>query len=258
MSRIKELATVFNHYKTYPRRCYDKIRFVKVFQERYPQDHYSKEVEILLSMQGYEPAQRGADLPWWGKEYFSNKKGFRVMVICQDSLTEDAGSVVFAAQFFSSGIGYSQYKDFYKEYLNLVGVNKYFSPNKVRTVIKQFDQWNIDFDYLYITDACKVYNYNSWKDRDFDRDKSKLLLEAEIELCNPNLIILLGSSPLRLLGVDNYSEAVESGKSIIINGQTCVAAPFFIGQGPSGNRNGLGFKRRLEIASNLIKNIIVN
>jgi len=111
-------------------------------------------------------------------------------------------------------------------------------------------EWGIDFDFLYITDASKVFKKGSWQDRDFDRKKSKDLLGAEIEFCNPDLIILLGSQPLHLLTeTKNYAFAVESGKPIFIKGKKCVVSPFFIGNGPAQPN----FKKRLKIASHLIK-----
>jgi len=108
----------------------------------------------------------------------------------------------------------------------------------------------IDLKYCYITDAAKVYKNGSWKDRDFDKKKSKELLQSEIELCNPDLIILLGASGLELLNKNiKYGEAVERGKPIFINGRECVVTPFFTGQGPTQKN----FKERLKIASKLIE-----
>ncbi|MBU2109908.1 hypothetical protein KKB71_03090 [Patescibacteria group bacterium] len=223
----------------------------------FPMNHYSQDLEIFFSLQNYNPVQRGADLPWWGKDYFSGKKSFRrVMIIGQDSLAKDAGSIIFAAQFFPPDIGAVQYQEFYQEYINKMGVKKYFSPNKLKRVENQFIEWRIDFNFLYITDASKVYKKGSRKNHDFDKEKSKELLEAEIEFCNPDLTILLGKSPLLLLDkTKNYASVVESGELILLNNKKCIVAPFFIGNGPAGNNRGkrtLGFERRLEIATNLI------
>ena len=103
---------------------------------------------------------------------------------------------------------------------------------------------------MYITDAVKVYKKDSWKDKNFDRQKSKKLLEDEIEFCNPGLIIILGKSPLCLLDkTKNYASVIESGKPILIQSKKCIVAPFLIGNGPTQPN----FKQRLEIATYLIR-----
>ena len=253
-NKINELAHLFIQYQIYSKDCYDSYSPVSVFQKEFPQNYYAKDLEIFISQQNYESIQRGADLPWWGKKYFTKEINYRVMVISQDSLAKDAGSIVFAAHFFPPELDFDRYQKYYPQYINEMGVKKYFSPNKLRKVIDQFIEWGIDFDFLYITDASKVYKEGSWKDKDFDKTKSKKLLELEIEFCKPDLIILLGAQPLNLLDkTKNYNSIIESGKSILVNDKKCVVAPFFIGNGPAGNKNGRGFKKRLEIASNLIK-----
>jgi len=78
-------------------------------------------------------------------------------------------------------------------------------------------------------------------------------LEAEIEFCNPDLIILLGAQPLRLLEENkNYGFVVETGKPILVQGRICVVSPFFIGNGPAQPN----FQTRLKTATHLIENII--
>jgi hypothetical protein len=253
MKEINKLANLFAEYRIYPREKYGNRSAISVFHNMYPDNYYSEASRFLIDKQNYNPEQRGADLPWWGKKYFSTKKGYRVMVVSQDSLAEDAGSVVFAGQFLSEDMGQNHYSDIYKEYTKRMGT-KYFSPNKLKKVFEQFKGWNIDSDFLYLTDASKVYKNNSWKDRDFDKERSKDLLNAEIDLCGSDAIILLGAQPLILLDKKiNYSSSVEAGKLVTIGKNKCIVAPFFIGNGPSGNRWGLGFKKRLEIATKLIK-----
>jgi len=254
MEKIGELAKLFAKYKIYPKSCYNDYSPARVFQKFFQDNHYSKDLEIFISQQNYEPTQRGADLPWWGKKYFTKERNSRVMVISQDSLAKNAGSIVFASQFFPPDLGPDQYQKFYQKYINKMEVKKYFSPNKLRKITDQFIGWEIGFDFLYITDASKVYKKGSRKN--FNKEKSKKLLELEIEFCNPDLIILLGAQPLHLLGIKDYAFVVESGEIITIKNKKCVVAPFFIGNGPAGNRGGKGFKKRLEIASNLIRKLI--
>jgi hypothetical protein len=248
MNKISELAKLFAKYKVYPKSCYDDSSPVRAFQRIFPGNHYSKDLETFFSYQDYKPTQRGADLSWWGKHFFSGKKSFRTMVISQDSGMEDAKSIVLAAQFFPD-----MDPNKYQEFIDEMGVNKYFGFNRCSKVRNQLAEWGIDFNLLYITDASKVYKDGSWKDWDFDIEKSKELLGAEIEFCKPDLIILLGGQPLHLLDkTKKYASVIESGKPLSIKGRKCVVSPFLIGNGPTQPN----FKRRLEIASNLIKKAI--
>ncbi|MFH1423497.1 MAG: hypothetical protein ABIG29_00885 [Candidatus Nealsonbacteria bacterium] len=246
MKKISELAKLFVEYKTYPQIRYNDCSPVRAFQRMFPENHYSKGLETFLSYQDYEPGQRGADLPWWGRKFFTKQTAFRTLIIGQDSLTKDARSIVF----FTHLMPVIDNKIKYKEYTDQLDTKKPFtfdSWNKIKT---QLIKWNIDFDFLYITDAAKVYKKGSWKDRDFDKQKSKELLEAEIEFCNPNLIILLGTLPLCLLDkTKNYASVIENGKPLLIRGRKYVVSPFLIGNGPTQPN----FKRRLEMATSLIK-----
>ena len=95
MTRIEKLARLFARYKIYSKNCYIDYSPARIFQKMFPEDHYSRDMEEFFSYQDCEPAQRGADLPWWGKKFFTEQAGFRVLIVGQDSLTKDAGSVVF-------------------------------------------------------------------------------------------------------------------------------------------------------------------
>jgi len=225
MKKISELAQLFAEYKIYPKSCYNDYSPVKAFQRMFPENYYSKDLETFLSYQNYKPTQRGADLPWWGEKFFTEEIGFRISIISQDSLYKDAGSIVLAAHLFPFVNNPVQYQQFVDE----MGVKKYFSFSRYKRVEDQLTKWGIDFNFLYITDASKVYKEGSWKDRDFDREKSKKLLEVEIEFCEPNLIILLGTPALRLLDKNkNYGEIVESRENIFIKGVECVVSPFLL------------------------------
>jgi len=188
-------------------------------------------------------------MPWWGSRFFSKEEGFRVFIISQDSLSKDAGSVVFWANLFNAVKSKAEY-DNYTSKLNEKKLFRYSSWNKV---YEQLRNWGLDLDFCYITDAAKVYKTGSWKDRDFDKVKSRELLMEEISICNPNLIITLGSSPVLLINKEwSYGELVELGEEVAVNKIDCIVAPFFIGNGPTQSN----YKNRIEIASSLIKSNI--
>lgn len=243
--QIEKLAKLFSKFKTYPLGKYGDKSPVRVFQKMYPDDHYSRDLEVFLHFQNYMPEQRGADLPWWGKKFFTQEKGFRTLVVAQDSKALDAGSVAL----YVNLMPLISSKDEYKEYADQIGSKRSFF-NSWSIVKKQLEAWDVPYDFLYVTDAKKVYKKGSWDDQDFDEEKSRELLKAEIDLCKPDLVILLGASPLQLMeGGQNFATAVEGGRVIMSQGTRCVVAPFFIGMG----RAGFDFKRRLEIATLLIK-----
>ena len=249
MKKISELAQLFAKYKIYPQSCYNDCSPVRVFQGMFLENHYSKDLETFLYYQNYKPTQRGADLPWWGKKFFSGEIGIRVLLVGQDSLIKDAGSIVL----FSHLVPVINNKDEYKEYTDKLNTKKPFSFYKWNKIKTQLAEWRIDFNFLYMTDASKVYKNGSWEDGDFDKEKSKELLGTEIEFCNPNFIIFLGGSPLYLLEkTKKYASVVESGKPILIEDKKCVVAPFLIGNGPAQPN----FKRRLETATRLIKKLM--
>jgi len=244
--KIELLSEIFSPYKIYPLLRYTEGSPVRNFQKLYPENYYSKAIEIFLSKHDYEPIRRGADLPWWGKKFFSKKEGYKVMIISQDSLSRDAGSIVLFAHLFNEINSQGEY-DYYISGLN---ENQNFGYKNWRMVRDQFIRWNIDLDFCYITDAAKVYKEGSWKDGDFDRVRSKILLEREIDICEPDLIIMLGAKPLNLLKKRlKYSSIVEKGETISVKGIECVVSPFITGQGPT-QRN---YKKRLDIASEIIR-----
>jgi hypothetical protein len=246
MDKISRLAQLFAKYRIYPKGCYNKYSPVRTFQRTFPKNHYSKDVGTFLSYQNYKPTQRGADLPWWGRKFFAKQTGFRILIVSQDSLANDAGSIVL----FTHLVSIINTKSRYKKYTDKLKTKKSFSFNSWNRIKTQLINWNIDLDFLYITDAAKVYKKGSWEDRDFDRQKSKELLEAEIEFCDPDLIILFGTLPLCLLDkTKNYASIVENGKEILIKDKKCVVVPFLIGNGPTQPN----FKKRLDRATSLIR-----
>ena len=249
---MKKIAELFAQYKVCPKSCYGNNSPVRVFQKFYPDNYYNKELEVFLSYQDYLPTQRGADLPWWGKDYFGDKDGFRVMIIGQDSKAEDAGHIVFFTHLMPAVSSEADYK----RYIQTLQIKRPFAFKNWERIKELFTtQWGTNLNYLYVTDGTKVYRNGSWRDRDFDKKKSKDLLEEEIDLCNPNLIVILGGSPLSLLDKSReYTFTVEGGKVISIRGRRCVVVPFPIGQG----RSQYNFRNRLSIATRLIKNTVSN
>ena len=74
MEKINKLSSLFAKYKIYPKGKYGNRSAISVFQRMHPDNYYSEASRFLIDKQNYSPEQRGADLPWWGKEYFGNKK----------------------------------------------------------------------------------------------------------------------------------------------------------------------------------------
>ncbi len=244
-----QLPQVFVPYKTFPISKYTPGTPARAFQALYPNDHYALDITTFLALHNYTPTQRGADLPWWGAKFFATGPGCRVMVIGQDSYTEDAGSIVFYAALFS--LVDSEHA--YRPYIARLTVLKTFPYTRWKGIRDQLTAWGVNVDFCYITDAAKVYKTGSWKDKDYDRRQSVQLLKDEIRLCNPDLIILLGKLPYALLiGKPNYAAVVDAGKPIKVEGADSVVSPFPIGQGWTQP----GFRQRLAIASGLIKSLV--
>lgn len=241
---IDKLSKIFFEYKIYPQCLYTANTPVRTFQKLYPDNYYSKDISKFLKIHDYKPVIRGADLPWWGETFFeSNNK--KVMIISQDSLSEDAGSVVFWSNLYDV----INNKDDYERYNSLLVNDNLFSYNSWYKVLEKLKDWKIDLDNCYITDACKVYQFGPEKQNKFDIKKSKELLHKEINFCKPNLLILLGSKPLKLLLPDvNYSGAVERGEYLHFGEIKVVVSPFITGQGHTQKN----YSKRLNIASELI------
>lgn len=250
MEKIIQLSKLFAEYQLYPKQLFSEDTPVKAYQRMYSDDSYSTQIDYFLRQHDYKPTRRGADLPWWGSRYFSETKSHRVFIISQDSLSADAGSIVF----FANLLPVCKTKEEYERYHSSLGPNqsfRYSSWVKLKELFEQ--QWKLNYDFLYITDAAKVYKQGSWKDRAFDKPRSKKLLEKEIKFYNPDLIIILGSPGLSLLLPDvKYSDIVEMEKPISILSVKTVVTPFPIGNGPTQPR----FKERLGIATEKIKNQI--
>jgi hypothetical protein len=246
---ITKLAGIFKNYKTYPKECFGDGSPVQVFKKMFPDDPYARDLQAFISLQNYKPTQRGSDLPWWGAKYFTNEYGFRVFIVAQDSNTKDAESIVFFSHLFPSINTLDLYRQYTSSIKHKGTSKKSFGFNSYIGVQNKLIEWGINFDFLYITDAAKVYKHNSWKDNDFDFEKSKKLLKDEIEFCNPDLIILLGWKALRIVDeTQSFRNIVESHSFMKINGKQIVVAPFLCGQGLCQHN----FKKRFENAKYLI------
>lgn len=244
---IKTLSKIYSKYRTYSLECYIEDSPVRVFQKLYPNNHYSQDIELFLAQHNYSATKRGADLPWWGSKYFSGKNGFRIMLVSQDSLASDGGSVVL----FSHLLPEVSNREQYERYNLLLNNRQTYAYSSWARIKRQLEEWNINYDFMYITDAAKVYEEGSYNK--FDMKLSRDLLEEEIKFVSPNLLVLLGGSPLRLINKSiRYNVAVEAKEYLFIHGIKTVVSPF-----PSGN--GLtqrNFKERITNATDLINRAI--
>ena len=173
---MKSLSKLYAEYHIFPEKCFGAGSPAYEFFRMFPKNYFSQDMFEFLKLHRYSPVQRGADLPWWGSRYFSEDKDTRVMIISQDSLSDDAGSVVFWAQLFDvvkSQAEYSAYTGRLKD-KNLFRYNSWFR------VQQQLCGWGLDIRHCFITDAAKVYKFKSWKDRDFDKNSSRSLLKNEM------------------------------------------------------------------------------
>lgn len=248
MSRLDSLAELFGEYNIYPAATiHQKNTPFSIFREMFSHgdslDRYRNDVQRLLDKQSNSHTNRGADLPWWGQHYFDDQNGFRIMIIGPQSQAPDAGSVVFffhLLEHFKSPL-------VYEEYLSRLDTPWLFPYRTWNQLRNQLDEWRIDLDFLYVTDAGKVYQGGS-RSR-VDMHQSKSLLEREIEICKPDLVILLGDFSLKLLKDDiDYPSVVDQGEYITIGQYRTVVSPFPAGQGYT-QRN---FHTRLNHAARLI------
>ncbi len=230
MEKISELAKLFAEYKIYPKEKFTTNTvtgwFLKNSDSYYAQDLKND----FLSEQNHQSEKRGTDLPFWGKGYFSNRKGKRIFIITQDSDTPDAGSVVFLAHLFGN-------LDLYKKFRSAFGYNPEVAFKKYSKFI--LEECKLNLDFLYITDAKKVYENNSRKK--FDDYQSQALLEKERNFCHPDAIIFLGRSGLELLTGKKWKliDYYQDNENIKIKGIDCFVFPF-----PTGR--GLGWKKKYQ------------
>jgi len=102
----------------------------------------------------------------------------------------------------------------------------------------------IDKNYgIYLTDIFKVYfmsqNQRSYNHKYFIENKQKHLkqiLEKEIEMINPDLIIVLGNKPLNLLGIQKIKITNKISKNLEYNGRSILPMVHLSGLASGGRK----------------------
>ncbi|WP_400244990.1 hypothetical protein AB3U99_01280 [Niallia sp. JL1B1071] len=206
---------------------------------------YFHSIDQMKEILPKKSIQRGADLPFWGEKYFlKEEKGLRTMIIAQDSLSEDAGSIVFYAPLLPLNWDKKIYNTQFYNHLP----KKTFGYNSYQDVLFALNSWQVNLDFLYLTDARKVYEANnlSKEHQKIDKVTSFEFIKKEIEFIKPQLIYLLGAQSFTLFGYkrEQFSEYVGS-KIIEIEHIPTIVAPFITGNGNKGS-NKERFVKRFE------------
>ncbi|MEH6908554.1 uracil-DNA glycosylase family protein [Neobacillus drentensis] len=214
LMKITSLGEIFKPYGIYPQDRFHEKTAVRVFQNTHPFHHYAKEAEHFIQTQPVNSDRIGADMPYWGKKYFSKEKGTRYFIISQDSNSLDAGSIVFYAQLMNNEIS----PDEINTYINKHCLTKFRSWGEARKFLLL--ELELDMDYVYLTDAKKVYpigkkEQNLKADQNqrqkwlsFEEETSRKLVFEEIELCSPDVIIAMGTNALDLLNPNLPTQSV--------------------------------------------------
>ncbi|WP_421381742.1 hypothetical protein ACOJQI_20915 [Bacillus salacetis] len=190
---VKALSELFRDTRIYSQNRYSKNSPLRIFQKEYPNHTYSKEVDEFISTQSLEAFGDGADLPWWGDKYFSDIKAPRVMILTQDSLGPNKGSVVAYMPFL---IDESKSSSDLNEYVRRYDWQKFGAFTRFRNLFKKLE---LDNRFLYVTDARKVSG--DWK----------RVLEKEIEIVSPDVILCLGQTGLE------YLSDIKSGVTKLVD-----------------------------------------
>lgn len=212
--KIRELGELFRPYGIYPQDRYHEKTAFKVFQKTHPNHHFSREAQYLIHTQQRHSERIGADLPYWGKNYFSNDKKPRYFVISQDSNSLDAGSIVFYANLMNNEIDTNDIPT----YINRFGLTPFKSWNDARDYF--ISDLEFDMEYVYVTDAKKVYPKGK-RAENFQVDQkqrqkwlaeceelSRELIFKEITFCSPDIIIAMGTNALNLLRPDSLPQSL--------------------------------------------------
>lgn len=240
---IAKLGDLYNGYGIYPSECFGESSAVGRIRERFPEDPYLKDLDIFLIRQNRPRNKRGADLPWWDFDYFrpeSKKK--RIMIFSQDSLSEDAGSIVFYACLMDK-----LSPDEFTTFRSQAKIPVFSSWSRAQDMIMSIRR----FGSIFLTDAMKVYKDGSWAIGDFDLVKSRQLIQDEIDFCKPDLIVILGQKSCSLILNENYSEVVAR-KILSRDGRNYLIGPF-----PSNQSNKDLFNKRREETLELISEFLM-
>jgi hypothetical protein len=212
--KIKQLGELFRPYGIYPQDRFNEKTAFKVFQKTHPDHHYSREAQYLISTQQRHSDRIGADLPYWGKNYFSNDHKTRYFIISQDSNSLDAGSIVFYANLMNS----ENHPEDITTYISRFGLTPFKSWKDAREFF--LTDLELDMDYVYITDAKKVYPKGK-REQNYQADQkqrqkwlaeceehSRELIFKEISFCSPDVIITMGTNALSLLNPNSLSQSI--------------------------------------------------
>lgn len=206
--KIKQLGEIFRPYGIYPQDRYNEKTAFKVFQNTHPDHHFSREAQYLIGTQQRHSERIGADLPYWGKNYFSNDQNTRYFIISQDSNSLDAGSIVFYANLMNHEIHPKEIHS----YINRYKLTPFKSWNDARDFF--ISDLELNMDYVYVTHAKKVYPKGK-REQNYHVDQkqrqkwlaeceeiSRELIFKEIAFCSPDIIIAMGTNALKLLKPD--------------------------------------------------------
>lgn len=194
---------------------------------------YFSLTENFIKKQDDLSQRRGADLPYIGENYFTNKEGTRVMMVTQDSDAPSAGSIVFLGPLLEERYTREEYKRI-KNKCNKFLKSYQFNAGSYSHALETFDYWNIDISYLYLTDARKVHLLNGGG---FDEQESLNMIINEIKAVDPHIIVAAGDIAYNLLRELTECEFTTTNGKVVfhIMNKPVVRAPFFIGRGRQGN-----------------------
>lgn len=241
---LDRLTKLFGEYQIASIECLEREKSPYMLIKKHcGHTRYFQSIEQMKEMLPDKSIQRGADLPFWGEKYFlKDEKGLRTMIIAQDSLSEDAGSIVFYAPLLSLNWDKETYNT---QFYNRLP-KKTFGYNSYQDVLFALNSLQVNLDFLYLTDARKVYKANnlSKEQQKIDKVASFKFIKREIEIVKPQLIYLLGSQSFTLFGYkkEQFSEYV--GRKIIeVEHTPAIVAPFVTGNGNKGSNKERFIKR---------------
>lgn len=131
------------------------------------------------------------------------------------------------------------------------GVAWHDSENRItpsgKRMQKLLDQFNINLMETYFTEAIKCYPVNK-KHLDFCSQHCKKFLNAQIEVLNPNIVLLLGDYATRTaLDLNNFNEIVGLYVKKTINEKKILFIPIY-------SPSSIYFKRNFEILEEIKQN----
>jgi len=189
--RIIDLSRFYDddNYKFYPNRCDGKSNLKKIMNsipDYYQKYYYFEEIKEFLKVQTDRNVNKGPDLPFWGKNYFTISNRPKILILSQDSHSEYSCSVVFYACLFELICNKKEFEIFRKK----VSISDFVAYDLVRNYfIEMFDR---NLDTIFLTDAYKFFKINKKGIEIRDTKRSRELLQKEIVVLEPDIIITLG------------------------------------------------------------------